>query len=352
MNFSRPYRSKASPDLSHLLGKLTLGLSLLFASCNGIFMDEQKENTVQNNFDLLWQIIDEHYCFFEEKNTDWDQVYMEFNHEKRHCGNDPSSQCLFYTMGQMLERLSDGHVNLRNGLNTVSYSGWHSSYSANFNISLIMPYLKQRRAKTLNNGICLVPLTSSIGYIYCPSFSEKLNRNDFDNALAMFSGYKGVIIDVRDNTGGLVSEAYTLASRFAREKTHVGYMRYKTGKGHNDFSEYFARYVEPEGTNPFHGQVAVITNRKVYSAANLFVSIMKSLPQVCVMGDYTGGGGGVPITAELYNGWTVEFSTNPIFDTNKESIEPGIEPHQIIMLDSKNDQDNIIEAAKNWILEK
>ena len=337
------------------LGKgLSWGMLLLLSSCNSLFLDEQKNNTAQNNFDLLWQVIDERYCFFEEKDVDWDQMYGYYHDEwLEYCDNDPLSPCLFDAMASMLEELCDGHVCLNDGLNSRSFTGWYVPYPENFDQGRIHTYTGSR-ARMVDNETSFSIQSESIGYLRCPSFSDKFNRNDLDNAMARFEGLKGVIIDLRNNGGGLVSEAYMLASRFAREKTHVGYVRYKTGKGHNDFSDYFARYVEPAGANPFHGKVVVITNRRVYSAANLFVSIMKSLPQVCIMGDHTGGGGGVPITAELYNGWTVEMSANPVFDTDKRSIEKGVDPHYLIALNTKDkgDKDSIIEAAKEWILAK
>jgi len=342
---------------------------LFLASCNHLFIDEQKSNTAQNNFDLLWQIFDERYCFFGEKGVDWDQMYY------KHCRNwtnrggiDPSSPQLFTAMASMLEELRDGHVSIDNGSNSRTFSGWHTSYPENFNFNLVNDYRNQdRNTVCLNdtrhihhssgsysgcNGAFLSVLPESIGYIRCPSLSDKFNRNNLDNAMAKFNGVKGVIIDVRNNGGGLVTEAYMLASRFVREKTHVGYVRYKSGKGHNDFSDYFARYVEPDGTNPFHGKVVVVTNRKVYSAANLFVSIMSVLPQVCIMGDNTGGGGGVPTSAELYNGWTVKISTNPVFDIEKRSIESGVKPDYFIELGKDAQKDHIIETAKAWILAK
>jgi len=349
-----PYCQKALHSLSHFgLGVLLL----LLSACNSFFIDEQQPNTAQNNFDLLWQIFDERYCFFEEKKVDWEGVYSKY--WNKFCvspyGNsqylDPNSPQLFNTMAAMLEELRDGHVTIDDGTTSRTYSGWHTSYSENFSISLIRIYRESdRHTKYMDNEMSISVLPESIGYIRCPSFSDKFNRDDLDNVMSRFKGVKGVIIDVRNNGGGLVSEAYMLASRFTREKTHVGYVRYKTGKGHNDFSDFFARYVEPDGTHPFYGKVAVITNRKVYSAANLFVSIMNNLPQVRVMGDNTGGGGGVPISAELYNGWTVKLSTNPVFDINKRSIESGIRPDQSIELSKDAKSDNIIEAAKTWIL--
>ena len=351
MAFPSPYICKA---LHSLTGGLGWGFLLLISSCTGLFMDEQKSSTAKSNFDLLWKIIDERYCFFEEKEVDWDAMYQKYLLElmEFECGTDPQSECLFHTMTYMLEELRDGHVSLSDGSRTQTFKGWHHSHPDNFSSNLVEKYRNgDRRTGYLNNETTLSVLPESIGYLRCPSFSDKFNRNDLDQAMARFQGLKGVIIDVRNNGGGLVSEAYMLASRFAREKTHTGYVRYKTGKGHNDFSDYFARYVEQDGRYPFHGKVAIITNRKVYSAANLFVSIMSCLPQVRIIGDQTGGGGGVPISAELYNGWTVELSVNPVFDTEKQSIEEGVKPHFSVALNTKDNQkDNIIETAKAWIL--
>jgi len=348
MKSSYPYRCKARASLPRFLGELGRWiLVLLFSACNGLFMDEQKSDTSKNNFDLLWQIFDERYCFFEEKGVDWNQMYDKYLFTV----DDPNY--LFSKMANMLEELRDGHVTLDDGSGSGSrtYTGWYTPFPENFETSRINTY-KKEHIKHLNNGTTFSVMSESVGYLRCPSFSDKFNRNDLNNAMVVFKGLKGVIIDVRNNGGGLVSEAYLLASKFAREKTHVGYVRYKTGKGHNDFSDYFARYVEPDGVNPFHGKVAVLTNRKVYSAANLFVSIMKSLPQACIIGDSTGGGGGVPISAELYNGWTVKLSTNPTFDIEKRSIESGIKPDYSVALEKDSKKDEIIEAAIEWILAK
>ena len=354
MHKNKNPRKSVSSVFKKTFGTALYGLSLLFCSCTGLFMDEQKSSTAKSNFDLLWKIMDERYCYFEEKDVDWDAMYQQYMREliQFECGTDPRSECLFNTMTYMLEELRDGHVSLSNGFDPPrAYKGWHHSFPENFDFSRVNAYRNSdRHTVWLNKETSVSVLPEGVGYLRCSSFSDKFNRYDLDEALARFEGLKGVIIDVRNNGGGLVSEAYLLASRFAREKTHAGYVRYKTGKGHNDFSDFFARYVEPDGKYPFHGKVAIITNRKVYSAANLFVYIMSCLPKVCIMGDQTGGGGGVPISAELYNGWTVELSTNPVFDTEKRSIEGGIKPHYSIALNKSNQKDDIIEAAKAWIL--
>ena len=355
------YKSQSNKScLANHHTALVLMFVLFMFSCSNLFIDEQRSNTAQNNIDLLWTIIDERYCFFEEKGVDWNAIREKYVRGWENYTN-PSSTRLFNTMVQMLEELRDGHVCLDNGNFSRCYSGWHSGFPENFDGGRIRSYVNQdRNYDRLSNGTIFSILSDGVGYIRCPTFSGKFNRIDLDNAIARFNerNVAGVIIDVRNNGGGYVAEAYLLASKFARERTRVGYVRYKTGRGHSDFSDFFPRYVEPGGANQFHGKVVILTNRRVYSAANLFVSVMRSLPQVRVIGDQTGGGGGIPITLELYNGWAVKLSTNPVFDIKQNSIEQGIAPDQSIALTGNNNnrdnsnRDNIIEAAIEWILAK
>lgn len=111
----------------------------------------------------------------------------------------------------------------------------------------------------------------------------------------------------------------------------------------------------PGDTTAYLGNVVLLTNRNTYSAANLCASMMQAIPEVILMGDTTGGGGGTPSGSELYNGWKVWLSTNPSFNANKESIENGIAPDIVVEL-SKEDEfknkDTIIEAAISLLKEK
>jgi len=96
----------------------------------------------------------------------------------------------------------------------------------------------------------------------------------------------------------------------------------------------------------------VLTNRLVYSAANDFVSAMKCLDNVTIIGDKTGGGGGAPFTSELYNGWQVKYSKIPLYDKDKQHIEFGIEPDIKIDMDKEqeaNGIDSIIEFAIDYL---
>jgi C-terminal processing protease CtpA/Prc len=92
----------------------------------------------------------------------------------------------------------------------------------------------------------------------------------------------------------------------------------------------------------------VLTNRRVYSAGNMFVSYMSHFPHVTLVGDQTGGGGGLPYSGELLNGWRYRFSSSQGFDANMQHIELGVPPDVKVDLTPEAEFigiDTIIETA-------
>jgi C-terminal processing protease CtpA/Prc len=164
----------------------------------------------------------------------------------------------------------------------------------------------------------------------------------------------GMILDIRGNGGGELSNAEKLSRRFTNEKVLVGYICHKTGKGHNELSEPYPYYFEPT-KNHLHylKPVVVLANRRSFSASNNFVSIMKSLQQVTVVGDTTGGGCGLPFTSELPNGWRVRFSSCPVMDAQGRLTEFGVAPDVRIDMDEKDrSHDAILDAAITILADK
>ena len=166
----------------------------------------------------------------------------------------------------------------------------------------------------------------------------------------------GLILDVRNNGGGLLTLSDRIASRFTNEKILTGYLSYKTGTGHSEFSKPEPIYVEP-ATDRVRWQkpVAVLTNRRSYSSTNDFVGKMKQMPQAIIIGDKTGGGSGLPFSSELPNGWSVRFSASPMYDPDMNHQEFGIEPDIKVGMTSEDMQkgiDTIIETARKQLKKK
>lgn len=332
----------------HIKGLLLLLVSVSLISCEKADVYTMNPRT---NFESLWKIIDENYCFFDYKDIDWDDVYQKYNLQVK----DTMDQYeLFYMLGNMLSELQDGHTNLYSSFDVARYWDWYEDYPRNFNEDLHKKYLGKEYL--IAGGMKYLRMANDkVGYIYYGSFSNGVGENNLDYALMYFKDCQGLIIDVRENGGGSLTYSDLIASRFLEEKTLVGYILHKTGKGHNDFSEPYAMELDPSKRVRWLRPVVVLTNRHSYSATNDFVNKMKIQPHVTIMGDQTGGGSGLPFNSELPNGWRVRFSASPMLDVNKEHTEYGIAPDVKVQLkqeDVNRGKDTLIEEAITLLTSK
>ena len=87
---------------------------LIFNSC---IREDISGNTPEDNFEALWKIIDEQYCFLDYKNQeyglDWNEVHERY---ARRITSDMTWENLFEVLSDMVNELRDGHVNLSSSL--------------------------------------------------------------------------------------------------------------------------------------------------------------------------------------------------------------------------------------------
>lgn len=355
---------------------LTLSSFLLsFLTFTACLDDDSLEqpDSLEGSFEACWQAIDQHYCFFDEKGVDWDSVH---DHYKPLFRDSIKTQLqLFTLLDEMLDNLRDGHVNLFTPFNTARYWGWYEGYPDNFDANLLEHYYLGTKY-WLTCGIRYGMFGSdSIAYMRYSSFDSAIGNTNLDYIFAVLHNGLGLIIDIRDNGGGALTNAETLAQRFVSRKTLYGYIQHKTGVGHNDFSSPEPLYLEPPTDrilwDASERPVVLLTNRHCYSAANNFVQIMNALdgsPKpdslgvehpliIKTCGDRTGGGAGLPFESVLPNGWTLRFSACPMLDPQRHSTESGIDPSPGLRVDMdstsmiEHHRDDIIEAARTFILE-
>lgn len=326
------------------LGVLFMLLPLL----SGCIREEEFDNSRQGNFEALWKIIDEQYCFLDYKQIDWEAVHDKY---QPLITANMTPEGLFEVLGNMLAELKDGHVNLYNSSNMARYWDWYLDYPRNFNEGIIeQKYLG--RDYRIAGGMKYRILEDNVGYIYYESFSNGIGDGNLDEALSYLAACNGLIFDVRNNGGGNLTNSDRIAARFTNEKVLTGYIQHKTGKGHNDFSDPEPIYLEPSNSIRWQKKVMLLTNRHSYSATNDFVNSMSYFENVTLVGDKTGGGSGLPFSSELPNGWGVRFSASPHLNAEKQHIEFGIEPDVKIDMDKQEEidgVDSIIEKARTLL---
>ncbi len=314
---------------------------------------DELDNSPEGNFEALWRIIDEHYCFLDYKKQaiglDWQKVHDQY---RVRIDARMTKEQLFEVLAEMLGELRDGHVNLTATHDLARNWSWRDNYPTNLSDTLMRRYMGTDYK--ISAGLKYKILDDNIGYVRYESFSNGVGDGNMDQVLNFMLLCRGLIIDIRSNGGGNLTNAELMAARFCNEKTLVGYIQHKTGTGHSDFSDLEEHYLEPSSSLRWQKPVCVLTNRGVFSAANEFTMYMKAMPKAKIVGDHTGGGAGLPFSSTLPNGWVVRFSAVPTYDANKQSAEFGLEPDYKVQMtkeDFLKGEDTIIEFARKLLVE-
>lgn len=295
------------------------------------------------NFDYLWKECDEKYSYFELKNIDWGAVKNTYSTRLYKGMSDDS---LFNVLGGMLTELRDDHTNLISDFN-ISTFGVQYLGQDNFDWRIIVDnYISQNYYRTgpfahnfLDNN--------EIGYIRFPAFTGTVDDTNLDFVLNRYRDTKGLIIDLRENGGGAVSDIFDILGRFIDEETLVNYSRIKNGKGHNDFSAAEEVKVKPHDGVRYTKKIAMLTDRGTYSAGSFTALATKALSNIVLIGDTTGGGLGLPNGGQLPNGWTYRFSITQALTLDKSpDYENGVPPDVPVLLDWNDlTKDEILERA-------
>lgn len=330
--------------------------SLFIMACTlaACITEDVPENSKRGNFDALWQTLDGHYCFFPEKSADygldWDEVRARYAPA---INEAMTNEQLFEVLALMTYELRDGHVNLYAAHNTARYGRWFDDFPMNYSDTLTRRLLGRTEEFRQAGGLSYRILSDGFGYVRCASFGTLFGDGNLGEMMRYFALCPGLIVDVRSNGGGMLTSAEKLASLFIDEEMTVAYMSHKTGRDHAAISPPLPIRIAPFPGLRWQKPVAILTNRRTYSAANSFVMFLKGLPGVAVVGDRTGGGAGMPFTSELPNGWAVRFSASPMYDREGQCTETGIDPDvktDITSEDFERGVDTIVEEARRILL--
>ncbi len=322
--------------------------TLSLSSCEKLMMEKELSDSPENNFEVLTSIIDQKYSYLSLKNINWDSIVSV---KRGRITNSMNVVDEFKVYDEMLYELRDGHVNLNSGFDVSRNWEWYLDRPSNFDWNVIeRNYLGDNYL--ISGGLKHTVLDEDkYGYVYYGSFSSGMSYIDFVKSYFNKAKVGGIIIDVRNNGGGYLKNAKDFANAFA-DKKRVGYLEYyKIDKGHDEFSNAIEHYIEPAGES-WNKPIVIITNRKCYSATSFFVTMMKELPNVTVLGDDTGGGAGLPVDYTLPNGWYLRFSTTRATNALNEDFELGVKVDEYMDLnetDVLDGKDNLIERAKSII---
>lgn len=193
----------------------------------------------------------------------------------------------------------------------------------------------ERKGETLTfeverRSIDLYPIESeilenNIGYISLLSFDEECAKEfkDTYNKLRK-NKLNGLIIDLRDNGGGIVSEALEIAD-YALEKDKVMLItRNKDGE----------EEIEKSTKKPIiEVPIVIITNENTASASEILVAALKDNNKATIVGEKTFGKGVIQQLIPLSDGSGIKVTTEEYYTPNKNKINKvGIAPDKEVSL--------------------
>lgn len=331
---------------------LLAAMLFMFAACEKAWMQEPGATRAQV-FDYLWLRVDEQYSMFDVKQVDWKAVYDSL----RPMVNDTmSSDSLFAVCAAMLDRLNDGHVNLVGTFDVSRSDSVHRRFYSQSGVDMnvvVLNYLGSRYHSTgglAHSSLC----DGKVIYVYYGSFNNGVSEAGLRHIIAAYPEAKGMILDLRGNGGGSLSNVNNLLSVMPSNGQILYYSQIKSGPGHDQFTPLEPTYAPVNKGKTFDNPVVVLTDRGCFSATSTFAVSTQAYDNLILMGDTTGGGMGLPTMGVLPNGWRYRFSITRTIALDGRNYENGVPPDILLPFDRSACQttgrDNIIDSACAFIV--
>lgn len=175
-------------------------------------------------------------------------------------------------------------------------------------------------------------LEEGLGYVQLTEFSEHTARQlraALDRLLKQ--GVTGLILDLRNNPGGLLEGAVGVAEPFFRRDELIVSTR---GRKPEDREDYRAKTAGA----PILLPVAVLINAGSASAAEIVAGALKDAGRAIVVGERSFGKGSVQSVFKLQNGEGLRLTTAKYYTPSGLSIhERGIAPHVEVVMSPEED---------------
>lgn len=161
-------------------------------------------------------------------------------------------------------------------------------------------------------GFSILP--GNIGYIMLNSTEDDRVVKEFDGALDILDFTHGLILDLRDNSGGSIDACAEIAGRFVASRKALFYMQVSPEIVPIDAAvdRRIAYYISPRGKT-YHKPVVVITSGMTASGGEHLAYFLSSRRQATIVGDSTvGAAGAASLTLLLPCGLDLRMSVHPL----------------------------------------
>ena len=180
-------------------------------------------------------------------------------------------------------------------------------------------------------------LDNNVGYLSISQF-EEVTTKQFKAAVEdlQSQGMKGLVIDIRNNPGGLLD-------------TVVGMLKYMLPDGlivYTEDKQGNRKEYKGQDNDEFNLPLAVIVNGNSASASEIFAGAIQDYGKGTIIGTQTYGKGIVQTVKPLTDGSAIKFTIAKYFTPKGQDIHgKGVTPDMVVEYDTDADVDTQLDAA-------
>lgn len=193
-----------------------------------------------------------------------------------------------------------------------------------------------KRAKIISQTVESKMLKNNIGYMALSSFEEH-TAEDFKKQLADLEkkGAKSLIIDLRDNGGGLVASGTEIADALLGEGT-ITYLQDQKGQ---------KQYIKSDAQK-INLPCVFLVNENTASTSEILAAAVKDDGTSPLVGTTTFGKGIVQSTQQRQDGSAIKLTTMQYFSPKGNAIhEKGVKPDYTVKNSKKSKEDKQLDKA-------
>ena len=177
-----------------------------------------------------------------------------------------------------------------------------------------------KRSSVLTDDVTANQIANGIVYIQVNAITTQ-TTSDVKLALKKYKHSQGIVLDLRDNPGGLIAEAVNLCSLFLSEGTVVSYNR----KGESDV------VLTSTNSNPDTSPMTILISRSTASSAEVIAGAMQDRNRAVVLGEKSYGKGTVQEILNLFDGSQIEITVGKYRTPSGRVIDQvGITPDLLV----------------------
>ena len=190
-----------------------------------------------------------------------------------------------------------------------------------------------------------IGVNNSLGYIRLKSFNENSDKQ-FLKSIKEFEKkkeIKGYVLDLRNNPGGLLTQAINITDFFLDDGEIVS----TKGRKISETRKFFAKQGDETNGKP----IVVLINSGSASASEIFAGALKDHKRAIILGENSYGKGSVQSIIPLRNGGGMRLTISKYYLPSGKSIsEVGITPDILVKEEGENfqinsDKDNQLNYA-------